>query len=515
MSIQKCKALIQKAKQKLLHIKQSGKIDKGAIFVVVFLITLISGSYMLVGGTLPTKLPGKPNFKNLVVIKAPSPVPSNNSLQLLWLQGVTLTPLPESTSSAEITNSEINVTEVDCKNNIPSDEPGIIWAYRTGKTKASTNQESVQIFYMDDRALPLGTSAMSKPNVDHITNPSLGVRKDQYKSPISPSLFITDITANPNDTSGDVQTGGLAQAPTDVYGSWKTETGTDPQTKNYPDIGQNSLGADEFPGSNIPSDNRDSDYASEIVWKLANLKTNKGEALTGGKTYRVQAIVHSGADKPTISQVCFTMQMPNAATAGPQAPAGYTKLTCEDDFLGTALDTNKWKTTKPGTTGYQPSDVAVNASVAEFTFRSAAPQITGLINSNPWCSFKYGLIEAKLWFPKVSSSKYSFGLDNPASSGAVGAISYSFDEFGYSTYSANNSCTIGSELTGISANAWHTFTIEWDAASVKFSVDGIAKKTSNCPPAIPLTLNLTSEVEVNAYPKPDKFKVDWVRVWQK
>src|SRR5947209_17142424 len=52
--------------------------------------------------------------------------------------------------------------------------------------------------------------------------------------PIFPALFITDITNNPSDTSGDWQNGGTAVAPNAVFGTWKGAVKTVDKTHNPP-----------------------------------------------------------------------------------------------------------------------------------------------------------------------------------------------------------------------------------------------------------------------------------------
>src|SRR5262249_11565075 len=52
---------------------------------------------------------------------------------------------------------------------------------------------------------------------------------DPSGRPISPSLYVTDITNNPNSPSGDWQFGGTAYSPSAVFGTWKAAV----RTVNY------------------------------------------------------------------------------------------------------------------------------------------------------------------------------------------------------------------------------------------------------------------------------------------
>jgi hypothetical protein len=116
---------------------------------------------------------------------------------------------------------------------------------------------------------------------------------DQSLRPMWPALFITDITNDPNDRSGDWQYGGRPFNPNSVYGTWKAAVrtvdntvspatatltpDTDPAKNNW------SLGAG---ADAVPSTlKKNEGYGAEVVWNLA---------LIPGHSYRVQAMVHDG-----------------------------------------------------------------------------------------------------------------------------------------------------------------------------------------------------------------------------
>src|SRR5205823_8130604 len=54
--------------------------------------------------------------------------------------------------------------------------------------------------------------------------------------PMAPSLYITDITNDPNNRSGDWQWGGTAIAPSAVFGTWKSFTRTVDYTTSPPTV---------------------------------------------------------------------------------------------------------------------------------------------------------------------------------------------------------------------------------------------------------------------------------------
>ena len=92
-----------------------GGIDKGNIYVIAIMTLLIFSGYILVGGTLPTKLP-KMN-QNLVSLIMPSTQPATSSLQMHTFYGVTPTPKPIQTQpQTQPANSPYNPTLIECGN---------------------------------------------------------------------------------------------------------------------------------------------------------------------------------------------------------------------------------------------------------------------------------------------------------------------------------------------------------------------------------------------------------------
>lgn len=308
----------------ILQSRNAGKIERGAIFVVVILIMLIFAGYILVGGTLPAKIPDLGNGQlEYVAVNPPKNEIAKNNLQLYTFTGATLTPYPTINPAAPTPATKIAMTNVSCgKTVVGREEPEIIWATRIAATPASNNQVALQIFYADEHTLPLGI-AMTKPPADMINNPPLDAKRDGNKFPIPPAVFLTDISTNPTDTSGDAQSGGLAQGATRVYGGWKVIGGPDPKALNGVNLG---AGADAWPAANGPAggDGRDLSTTAQIVWDLSSLKTKDGQPLQPGKLYRIQIAVHDGDATPGISQLCATFTMPstgaNPAPGGPVGP---------------------------------------------------------------------------------------------------------------------------------------------------------------------------------------------------
>lgn len=174
----------------------------------------------------------------------------------------------------------------------------------------------VKVFYNDEHALTLGVrsvvikSASGSTSTDYpvtglpadpgmSTNPQTGTNilagdqsgLDQSLRPMWPSLFITDVTTNPNDRSGDWQMGGKPIAPNAVYGTWKSAVRTVDQTVSPATV---SITPDADPAKNswnlaggdpAPQGLSSEGYGAELVWNVP---------LKAGHSYRVQVLVHDG-----------------------------------------------------------------------------------------------------------------------------------------------------------------------------------------------------------------------------
>jgi len=175
----------------------------------------------------------------------------------------------------------------------------------------------VRLFYNDEHALTLGvrnvtvkdtsgTTSTDYPVSPLTTNPGT-VTSAQFGTstlagdqsgldtslrPMWPVLFLTDVTANASDTSGDWQKGGVPHTPTAVFGTWKaavrsvdktvtpnkiTITPDADPTKNNWNLG---TGADP-----VTAGLANEGYGAEVRWDVP---------LAAGHSYRIQVMVHDG-----------------------------------------------------------------------------------------------------------------------------------------------------------------------------------------------------------------------------
>jgi hypothetical protein len=158
-------------------------------------------------------------------------------------------------------------------------------------------------------ATPLASAPSNGTNSHHASNASGGdpTLKDPSNRPFYPALYISDITGNPNATSGqyDFQAGGspvnvnaMGQPfINDVFGTWATATvsngtytATPPTAKNDWTLG---TGSDQPVGTTFAAMG-DEGFGAEVRWNASDLTDGAGSALQPGHTYRVQVLTHDG-----------------------------------------------------------------------------------------------------------------------------------------------------------------------------------------------------------------------------
>ena len=158
----------------------------------------------------------------------------------------------------------------------------------------------IQAYYNDEHALTLGCATAAFPvsplpgSPGAVYYPLLGdpTCNDPSGRPIRPSLFITDITADPNCKAGDQQGGGLAYDPVAVLGTWKNNgVAADPPANNW------TLGAGSDPVPIAVTGNRQCGLAfgSEVRYEAG---------LISGHSYRLQVMFHDGDRAADAGEAC-------------------------------------------------------------------------------------------------------------------------------------------------------------------------------------------------------------------
>jgi len=115
--------------------------------------------------------------------------------------GATLTPYPYSEFCCTTRQQDRHEYACLWKKVVGREEPENIWATQIAARRL---QQSValQVFYADEHTLRW--HAMQKPPADLVNNPPLDAKRDGNNF-LFPAVFITDLSANAGDTSGDAQ----------------------------------------------------------------------------------------------------------------------------------------------------------------------------------------------------------------------------------------------------------------------------------------------------------------------
>jgi hypothetical protein len=208
----------------------------------------------------------------------------------------------------------------------------------------------VQVFYNDEHALTLGCDTATDPvsplssDPDAVHYPQTGDPScvDTVGRPLRPVLYVTDISADPNCTAGDLQKGGPAYNPVAIFGTWKSATegtgnvgtpATADPTANKWNLGP---GADALPaaagaaadaGMMMPRMMSCGEgYSAELRFEVG---------LISGHSYRLQVIVHDGDQNKggDSGEACVVF----CAGSGSSCPAG--AQTCSSLETGTQCPT--------------------------------------------------------------------------------------------------------------------------------------------------------------------------------
>lgn len=189
-----------------------------------------------------------------------------------------------------------------------------------GTVVGPASGESLKLWYSGQHAMTLGVrkieikegrnkSSISSPVSEmtvcpgSVLNPQFGSTPssddasgiDREGRPISPVLYITDVTSDASNREGDWQHGGIGLYPHSVYGAWKAAVKKinrgeqDTHIQFDPDRDPHKNGWNLGEGSDQPPDGtKDKGFGTECVWYIDNL------GLLDGHTYRLQFMVHGG-----------------------------------------------------------------------------------------------------------------------------------------------------------------------------------------------------------------------------
>ncbi|MCF6407936.1 family 16 glycosylhydrolase [Chitinophaga filiformis] len=189
----------------------------------------------------------------------------------------------------------------------------------------------------------------------------------------------------------------------------------------------------------------------------------------------------------------------NDKTVGAVAAAKAYELVWSDEFDGTTLNTSKWGY-ENGNLGvnnekqfYQTQNVAVTGGNLVITARKETvqgqPYTSGRLNSNGKFSTQYGRIEARIKLPGVQGLWPAFWmLGNSISTGAgwprcgeidiMEQVNTSNSVLG-TIHWWNTAYTYYSRSTTTTVTDFHVYAVEWDAAAIRWYVDGVQFNEAN------------------------------------
>ena len=215
----------------------------------------------------------------------------------------------------------------------------------------------IQAYFNDEWPLTLGCATAAYPvsplpaDPGAVYYPQTGdpACYDSAARPMRPTLYITDITQDPNCTAGDQQQGGPGYNPIAVFGTWTyaTESGSAGTpvkptglTYNYWILG---TGSDPIPASvntQCPC-TAQSCPGSGLTGKGYGAEVRFEAGLISGHTYRLQFIAHDGdqTQSADAGEACITFCAGNGVCA-PMTCADYPACTCgpQDDNCGGSID---------------------------------------------------------------------------------------------------------------------------------------------------------------------------------
>jgi len=285
--------------------------DRGDISLVIIAVIVVG---IFLTGML-TSFRNTSVSEGILNLSPFSPQPKN-SLQLdtLHFNGDSSQPQPSETPAPESIQSSCGYFE----HHFP--EPSILYYYTFESGGGAGNGYGLKVYYADETFFTLGIGTSSNMQRDaHISHPNVGDLsvRDDNNIPFAPSLFLTDITSNPNDKSGDVQNGGTPISPSDVYGEWGSRPAgrrisANPRVSGTTYYGTPGNGCKLIPfhslrpvgGDDWPNPIGGACGETEIVWKVSDLSVQSGH------TYRAQFTLHDGDYEGDLGEGCAVIKIP-------------------------------------------------------------------------------------------------------------------------------------------------------------------------------------------------------------
>lgn len=226
-------------------------------------------------------------------------------------------------------------------------------------------------------------------------------------------------------------------------------------------------------------------------------------------------------------------------------PSGY-KLVWSDEFNQNSLDMSKWNHRYLGKRklGYttEESIRVDNGTLKIIIYKDGDRYCSGMISTQDKYETTYGYFEMKAKLPNIKGPQSAFWLQSSTFGHVIGSpeisgmevdimeyvktkpnkVHFSTHWDGYKQY--NKKDIVSMNYENISDGGWHTFGLLWEPDAYKFFVDGKLMHTKKSPIShVNQYLLLSAEIgkwgggieAISQEKLPDKFEIDYVRVYQK
>lgn len=263
--------------------KLKGGIGFGSLYLVLIMLMLGWVSFELIGGKLPAVKPSDSNGEQVVV----DPFAADKEKKNLQLYTFSGKPVPTTPVAHSCVNSSLNEEREFF---IGSDPP----------PGGVASGGVIRVWVFDDDASPwVAPGTQTDPATGKVTVPGNYALKDRRGYAYHPALYITNITSNPNDRSGDVDNGGKAYFPDLIKGGYSyapnSVKGTEIKSAPVDDYLNFMNGPDSIDPRTMPKY-----FLAEYIWEIDKLGLAKG-------SYRTQFVMHDGDGDLSID--CITISI--------------------------------------------------------------------------------------------------------------------------------------------------------------------------------------------------------------
>jgi hypothetical protein len=287
--------MIKRKNLKKTEIYKKGVANTGTIFIVLFLLVIITSAFMMIGGQLPGMRASNPSGQQIIII-TPTPQEKKDSLQLLTFYGITPTPLPTSAPS----------TTHGCQGAQFNTEPEILVGSDPGPGGTANTAGTIRVWVNDEGAPYIAPNEVVDAATGNITTPGDRTAVDTGTDGDGnylwePTLYVipADTTAVNNTFCNAKTSGCTPHFPNIIKGQYSTADTYSSSSHFGLSIGseKTSVAVDDYTNfengpnylstSPIPMGQLYEEFTDEYIWNVSSLGLQAG-------TYQAQFVIHDG-----------------------------------------------------------------------------------------------------------------------------------------------------------------------------------------------------------------------------